>query len=268
MPDAWNASRMAGSFDSARAAYVVIPAAPSASADFGPTPASWVRSSGLAALGLLGGCGSFGRRGRSRFRGCRLGLGPDRHLVVGDGLGASEHVDSGCHDALKFRRLVGRERAVDQLALLGSERNLDGFDRPAPVAFVLDEDGALALVDVASDRAHERVLDTDVAEPRIQARQGRADSATDGGAWRTEHHCAGDHSDRPAPYSALASTDVVRLLDRHPSPLVVIGDRGVDDLDVLVALVDLLDRFQQSSGRIPVVDEKHGEGLIGLLAHR
>ena len=55
MPDAWNASRMAGSLDSARAAYVVIPAAPSASADFGPTPASWVRSSALAALTALAG---------------------------------------------------------------------------------------------------------------------------------------------------------------------------------------------------------------------
>ncbi len=50
MPDARKASRIAGSFDSASAAYVVIPAALSASADFGPIPASWVRSSALAAL--------------------------------------------------------------------------------------------------------------------------------------------------------------------------------------------------------------------------
>ena len=213
-----------------------------------------VRSSTIGGrLGLLDG----------RRRGIR-GLRDHLDLVVLDHLFAAELLDGRFHELFEGRRRREGERALDEERVLGRDGLLDESDRRGPVAFVQDEEGALALLDLPGDLAHELLGDADVVEAMVQTGQ----DATRG----TAHHGArGPCEDRPHhdPDPGAAATAVTRgLLDLDASPLGAVRERGVDDPDVVVHVVDLLDRLQEPPRGDIVVEDEHRQDLLWLLTHR
>ena len=68
---------------------------------------------------------------------------------------------------------------MHQQAMFGPDRVADRADRRRPVSRVLDEDDALALLDFLADRLHQLVVDADVAELRVEPREGATERAAD-----------------------------------------------------------------------------------------
>ena len=263
MSPSWSARRISGSLASARAAYVVIPAAASASLAFGPTPTSWVRSSAAPAAAAAAARPRAGGLG-----GAASALLRDLDLVVLDDLFAAELLDRRHDERHQRGRRRGGQRAVDEEGLLGRDGLLDHPDRVGPVALVQDEEGALALVDFLRDLAHELVVDADVVEAVAQAVQDATSRAADDRAGRAEDERPDDDAERAATGEALRAAEVGRLMDLDPAEPGPVRDRRVDDLHVRVDVVDLLDALQELTRLLALVEHEHGEGLSIVFAHR
>ena len=227
-------------------------------------------------LGQVVGLGLGGRGSDSRNRGSlrhrRRGLLRSRRgrllgleLVVRDDLFAAQRLDGGLHQGLQRRGLLGRQRAVEQQGVLVGDRLLDEPDRVLPAALVQDEQGALLLLDLLADRAHELVVDPGVVDPAAQAAEDAAGRAHRDGAGGSGDDRPGDHAERADAGTALERAPVGRLVDADPAEPAPVHDRRVDDLHVVVGLVDALDRLQEASRGGVIFDGERRQGRVGLL---
>src|SRR5690242_17855519 len=91
-------------------------------------------------------------------------------------------------------RLVGRQRAVEEHCVVVLDRLLDHAERAGPIALVLDEQGALALIDLGRDLLDERVVDAGVVDLAAQATEDAARRAADHRPGRAEDERADDHA--------------------------------------------------------------------------
>ena len=138
-----------------------------------------------------------------------------------------------------------------------------------PAALVQDEQGALLLLDLLPDRAHELVVDPGVVDPAAQAAEDAAGRAHRDGTGRSGDDRPDDDAEGADAGTALERAPVGRLVDADPAEPAPVDDRRIDDLHVVVGLVDALDGLQEASRGVTVVDGERRQGLVGLpvVAH-
>ena len=90
----------------------------------------------------------------------------------------------------------------------------------------------------------------------VQSPEGAAQHAADGGAGRAEEDRAHDDADHGPAGGTLRGPPVLGLVDLDPASLRAVGDRGVDDLDAGIALVDALDLLEEPPGSHRIVDQE------------
>ncbi len=120
--------------------------------------------------------------------------------------------------------------------------------------------------ELEGDRLHELVIDAHAAQAVVQPREDATRGAADDRTRGPEEHPADHDADGTGAETVLLA-GVRDLLDLDLAFHGAIGDGGADDLDVLVGLVDLLDRLEELVGGQIVIEHERRQGLLCLLSH-
>ncbi len=112
------------------------------------------------------------------------------------------------------------------------------------------------------DLAHELVVDADVVEAVVQPGQDAARGTADHRARGPQEDRAHDDADRAAAHATLHGSAVLGLVDLDPAALGAVRDRGIDDADVVVQLVDLLDGLEEPPGGLTALEHEHRQDLL------